>query len=297
MNFAITLILSLLVTDSLAFTQPSLPFAHLSTAKATASSSTILFAKKKRRRRKTSSNDSSPPTKSSLSAPPSSPKSMDTGAPILDDEDELPDFDLIEDIDLEEAMADSTLTPGSIAAVAANSEPIMTPKKKNIDLKDPSVIAAQRAAKGTGETTVASTKDLLRSRNRELEQKLVVDEIVQDVPSFAEYNAKKGGRRSGSTMNAAASGDASDAGIGKKAMKREQRRAAALEAEGNVVEEENAIGETINGLLTKLPFVNDSYNEYGEKVEKKPIKVCISVLYMFLCVCNFRFFAKKIECR
>ncbi len=124
--------------------------------------------------------------------------------------------------------------------------------------------------------TMSSTKDLLRSRDRELEQKLVVDEIVQDVPSFAEYNKRKGnagGAGAGAGAGGAASGigigsDTEMGGMGKKAMKREQRRAAALEAEGKVAvdEEGGGIGQAVGKALSFLPFVENKEDKSAIKV-------------------------------
>merc|ERR1712218_257288 len=80
---------------------------------------------------------------------------------------------------------------------------------------------------------------------------------------------------------------------GKKAMKREQRRAAALEAEGsNLQEEENAVSQ----LLSRLPFVN---NDEGEKEEKSLIKLleegtwaCIFILGAWEIYINSPFFSR-----
>lgn len=74
---------------------------------------------------------------------------------------------------------------------------------------------------------LSSTKDLLRSRNRELEQKLVINDIRENVPSLAEYTKNKSfeGTRIRTATNTAATSS-----IGKKAARREERISAALEA-------------------------------------------------------------------
>ena len=167
------------------------------------------------------------------------------------DEDELPDFDLVEDIDL--PLQSSTSTSTSTSNSSTKKKTIMNPD-------DPSVIAAMKATSTNPLSTSTSTKDLLKSRNRELEQKFVVDEISQDLPSFADYNSKKG--RDGSSAN--------NSGMGKKAMRREQRKAAALEAQGNIGSEEED-GNPLSQLLSKLPFGGNGGAE--EKENKSIIKV------------------------
>lgn len=250
MKFPITLIILSITTKAFGFiVQPSSPSSLLHTNSIfsisgceSSTSATVLCAKKKRRRRKESS---SPP-------PPT---------PQVNEDDELPDFDLVEDIDLQSSTntPKSTMTSSSTSGISASPAPV---KKKAFDVNDPDVIAAMKAPKGSDSVgSPTSTKDLLRKRNRELEQKLVADEIVEDVPSFADYNAKKGNRSGGNNTIDTGSG------MGKKAMKREQRRAAALEAEGNNLQEEENV---VSQLLSKLPFVN---NDEGEKEEKSAVKL------------------------
>jgi hypothetical protein len=182
-----------------------------------------LFAEKKRRRRKEKLVRSDGMNEASSSN--------------NEEEEELPDFDLVEDIDIVE-------NKGSAVQGSVNSPSATT--RKPVDVNDPEIMSAMRATKGTGPVSVSSTRDLLRSRNRELEQKLVVNDVVEEVPSFAEYTRSKG----------------DSVKIGKKAARREARVAAALEAKG---EEEN--GE--KSLLDLIPFLQSN----GEK--KSPIKVRI----------------------
>lgn len=194
--------------------------------------STSLFAQKKRRRRKEEDSSSS------------TPSNPDPAQQFDDEEDELPDFDLVEDIDLKErAEARSMLSSskkGAKGAAAAGDA--------SFDVNAPKVLAAMRATKGTGSTGAASTKELLRSRNRALEEKLVINPISEYVPSLAEYTQGKGAPTGG-----------------KKAARREARVAAAMENEP--VEEEESFLDT---LLEKLPFFK---KKEEEKVEKTPIKV------------------------
>ena len=185
---------------------------------------TSLCAQKKRRRRKDSSGPSS------------------TNTPISNQQetDELPDFDLIEDIDLEEQAKKMQKTKSDL------SSPGIASTGKAIDVNDPSVMQAMRSTKGMETISGgASTKDLLRSRNRDLEEKLVVNEISEDLPSLADYTKGKG----------------TSGGVSKKAARREARIAAALEAKGNEAVEEES-------FLSKLPFVGKNDGE-----EKSPIKV------------------------
>jgi hypothetical protein len=191
-------------------------------------------------------------------------------ANVLDDPDELPDFDLIEDIDLKEMAEARALASGMSDGTGTATAPTMgsptmpgvAPSKTDIDVNDPSVVAAMRATTDASQMGAGSTRDLIRSRNRNLEQKLVVNEIVEDVPSLADYTQGKSGGSKG--------------GMGKKAARREARRAKALDA---LPEEPEA--SALDNLLEKLPFVKK--NE--EKEEKSLIKLleegtwaCIYVL-------------------
>mmetsp|Transcript_25577 Transcript_25577/g.29216 ORF Transcript_25577/g.29216 Transcript_25577/m.29216 type:complete len:307 (+) Transcript_25577:90-1010(+) len=233
----------------------STPFTSISS-----SSSTSLNAQKKRRRRKDGDKKVSQPT--SFSSPPEATNVTPPPPSILTDDDELPDFDL----DDEENNSKSTvISPNSLSempSIKRTSSP-----RKEIDLNDPAVLAAMKASSSSQSLAAASsTKDLLRSRNRELESKLVVDKIVEDVPSLADYTQKRGNTGGGGSM-------------GKKAMKRQERRAVALEAESNsnVDEGENILGS----LLEKLPFV-DSTNDGEKKTTIKLLEegtwACIYIL-------------------
>ena len=207
-------------------------------------SSTALFAKRKRRRRKDT-------------VKPSTPKeeitSSNEAADIIED-DELPDFDLDEDNEL---MAKSTVLASTSVSNSASVASVSVSPAASFDVNDPSVIEAMKA---TGDAVGnVSTKDLLRSRNRELEQKFVVDEVTTEVPSLADYSAK----RRGSSSNVSNQGT-----VGKKAARAEARRAAAIEAESANEAEENPLSN-IGNSFSFLPFVEKT--ETGE--EKSAIKV------------------------
>jgi hypothetical protein len=245
-------IVSLLLTiqaDVMAF----MPSTHraLSTSSKLSStfSSTSLFAQKKKRRRRKQDSSSSSPSSQNLN------NSNDDSIIADDDEDELPDFDLIEDIDLPQPIttgAGSTTVQKTTAPAA---------KKKSLDLNDPAVLEAMKATSFPSDmSSSGNTKELLRNRNRELEQKLVVDEIVQDVPSFADYNAKKGRVPS-------SSGGSSSPVMGKKAMRKEKAIAAAAMEAANAETEDNAVSQ----LLSKLPFVGNKDDE--EKEKKSALKL------------------------
>lgn len=240
-------------------------------------SSTALSAKKKKRRRRkdSSPSSSSSPTENVNELTPSS-STVDIS---IEDNDELPDFDLFED-----EMDDTTTSTSSSSSsnTMKSTNTIQSNKNKDIDLNDPTVLAAMKATKGSEAfvgSSGGSTKDLLRNRNRELEQKLVLDEITEDVPSLAEYNAKKGG-----ASNAAAAPK-----MGRKALRREQAIAAAQEAERQKMEEEN-------GIFSKLPFISGGNSDgTEEKEEKSIIKVCTCVTFSFF-VCDEYFLFLVVVC-
>lgn len=211
-----------------------------------------LYAEKKRRRRK--------------DKPSGSDNMYNEAEPLLSDEDELPDFDLVEDIDVMENKKSAIKGSVNNPSATNGSSP-----RKPVDVNDPEIMAAMRATKGTGAISVSSTRELLRSRNRELEQKLIVNDVVQEVPSLAEYTKSK---NEGSK-------------IGKKAAKREARIAAALEskAEGNSGEK---------SFFDLIPFLNKD----GEK--KSPIKLleegtwaCIYILVAWEVYINSPFFERQ----
>eukprot|EP00553_Chaetoceros_curvisetus_P013063 CAMPEP_0204635946 /NCGR_PEP_ID=MMETSP0717-20131115/32740_1 /ASSEMBLY_ACC=CAM_ASM_000666 /TAXON_ID=230516 /ORGANISM="Chaetoceros curvisetus" /LENGTH=267 /DNA_ID=CAMNT_0051654867 /DNA_START=40 /DNA_END=840 /DNA_ORIENTATION=+ len=207
------------------------------------SSSTSLFAQKKKRRRRKNNPSSSAPAPAPVAPMP------------ITDGDELPDFDLVEDIDVMEAKQKAAAS-AAVAATSTSTEPTagVAPTSVNLDTSDPDVLAAMRSSSSGGSSGMSSTKDLLRSRNRELENKLVVNEITEAVPSLGDYITSDNRRNKGEAPG-------SPGGLGKKAARREARRAAAVEAEQAGTEEE--------GFLNKLPFFKKKEGEES----KSPIKL------------------------
>lgn len=210
--------------------------------------STFLLAKKKRRRRKDN------PTAST--APPTS----------FNDDDELPDFDLVEDIDLIE-QAEASLPPINTGAPKAGVAPAAN---RNFDVNDPSVVAAMRATSGADSLSAGSTRELLRSRNRDLENRLVVNDVTEAVPSLGEYmQSPKRSQSKGATDSDAPS-------IGKKAARRDARRAAAIEAQKKDLVEESAIDQLLEKapILEKLPFFKKKENEEKKSAIKVSLTYC-----------------------
>lgn len=244
------------LSSSISTSAFSVPFTHVTKSTLPTTTRTSLFAEKKKRRRRKDS-QSSPTESSSYSE--------------FDEDDELPDFDLVEDIDL--PLPTTTSSSSSSSSSNTTKKPSTAKATKTMNPNDPAVLAAMQATSKDGQGTT-STKDLLRSRNRELEKKFVLDEIVQDVPSFSEYNLKRG--RSSGANSSGNGGETTGSVLGKKALRKEQRIAAAMEAEGKNSEEENAVSQ----LLNKLPFVGK--NDGGKKEEKSPIKVRFEIIYFFI---------------
>ena len=213
--------------------------------------STALFAKRKRKRRKDGPKSSSPKIGATDS---------NQGPNSLEEEDELPDFDLDEEIEL---VAKSTVS----ASMSVTGSTGAAPSAASFDVNDPAVIEAMKA---TGDAVGnVSTKDLLRSRNRELEQKFVVDEVNTQVPSLAEYTSKRGGPSSSVSTQGT---------MGKKAARAEARRNAAIEAESANSEAE---GNALNDMLSILPFV--------DKTEPGKEKSAVKVSHLFKLTYRFAF--------
>jgi hypothetical protein len=228
---------------------------------------TFLLAKKKRRRRK------------------ENPASSTTSPPSFDDDDELPDFDLVEDIDLIEQAA-ASLPPINAGAPKAGVAPAAN---RNFDVNDPSVVAAQRATSGADSLSAGSTRELLRSRNRDLENRLVVNEVTEAVPSLGEYmqsptrSQSKGATESGGPS------------IGKKAARREARRAAAIEARQDDLVEQSALDQILEKapILEKLPFFKKKENEEKKsaiKLLEEGTWACIYILVAWEFYINTPFF-------
>lgn len=219
-------------------------------------SSVQLYAQKKKRRRR-----KQPPAGTGTGTP-----TTGTQSASLDEEDELPDFELIEDIDLAEMEAAKQPMASPLAAASVS--------RKEINFDDPEVLKAMRSTNvpNTGMAgSEGSTKDLLRSRNRDLENRLVVNVIKEDVPSLAEYTQQGKKPRNSPDFGTAVDGGAQMQNLGKKAAKREARRAAALERQPAIVEEEESFLDKLP-FADKLPFGNKS-DSNEPKEEKSLIKL------------------------
>jgi len=230
--------------------------------------STFLLAKKKKRRRRKESPASSKPSPTPV-----------------DGDDELPDFDLVEDIDLIEQAA-ASLPPLNAGAPKAGVAPVAN---RNFDVNDPSVLAAQRATSGADSLSAGSTRDLLRSRNRDLENRLVVNEVTQEVPSLGEY------MQSPTRSQSKGATDSGGPSIGKKAARREARRAAAIEARQEDVVEESALDQILEKapILEKLPFFKKKENEEKKsaiKLLEEGTWACIYILVAWEIYINTPFF-------
>jgi len=148
--------------------------------------------------------------------------------------EELPDFDLVEDYETAEAAPSYSSTSISIPDIPTPSSTI-TP----IDEND-SALMEEMKFKGTEDISL-STNDLLRTRNRDLEKKFVVNDVTQEFPNFAEYTKEKATLGQGK--------------VGKKAARAAMRREAAIQAE-----KENS-DDGILSKLPKLPFISDDGDE------------------------------------
>ena len=108
-------------------------------------------------------------------------------------------------------------------------------------------------AKGRGSSS-ASTRDLLRSRNVELEKRFVVDDVTMDVPNLAEY-----ARRDNLAPGGAGEGEVK---MGKKAARTAARRRAAIEAE-SATEDDSAVMDILD-KVPRLPYMSDIKDEKGK---------------------------------
>lgn len=192
-------------------------------------SETKLFAKKKgnkRRRRKDGGN---------INKTKLQPKNSNNEAGINRDNDDLPDFELIEDIDLasDEAQLAAELMP--------------------IDMNDEAAVL--NAMKVKNEIMPSrSTNDLLASRNFDLENS-VLDNATEKFPSLAEY-----------TGNPTIPQPVGGVKMGKKAARAAARRNAAIEAEKSDKSGAYSVIEYFESKfpnLPKLPFFSTIYDEKG----------------------------------
>lgn len=248
-------------------------------------SSTKLFASKKRKRRRKTIKENDSSSSSSVQNENTVGSSFevqaidDNGGISLKDIDDLPDFDLNEEAELQqkEQLMSSTSTTATTSSTKTSSS---IPKQdlSSFNTNDPQILEAMKATKGLNKasTGTSSTKDLLRSRNRELEQKFVVNDLTQDLPT--NLNDLRNRNANGNTVGGVK--------MGKKAARAAARKAAAIEAKES--EEEQG------GLLSNISFLQD---ENGET--KSPIKLleegtwaCIYVLVAWEVFINTPFFQR-----
>jgi len=210
-------------------------------------SETLLLAKKGGNKRRRKDGGSNKKKSARGNAENKAPAKTDDETINFSDEDgaiELPGFDLVEDIDL---------------PLASSGQ--MSSASLSVDLNDPdAVLQAMKLTNGA--LPSASTRDLLRSRNVELEQNFVVDNVTQKFPTLGEYTQKskssqKGGKEKGT--------------VGKKAARAAARKDAAIKVE----EVENSGFVAWLRTLPKvpaLPFTNASVND-PTTGDLSPIKV------------------------
>lgn len=241
-----------LSSSTISTARPS-AFSHAS------SSSTGLYmaaeGKKKRRRKR---KDGKTPSAAS-DEPPS--------VPIVNDDGELPGFDLGDDEQVEEFKMEATKAEAPANAASASmesSEVAMAsdPSDASVDMSNPKVMEAMKGSM-PGVASAGSTEDLLR--NRDLERSFQFDDanVKEDLPSLGQLAGKKG-RGSGSSTST--STEPSSPGsfvveqkVGSKRARAEARRAAAIEAERAAEEEKS--------FLQKVPQFLD------EKGEVSAIKI------------------------
>jgi hypothetical protein len=199
----------------------------------------ILMAERKRRKRKNATSYSSS-SSSSIS------KNVNS--------QELPEFDLVEEEDSTIATTTTSSKPSSDKSTATNKN------KASFDINDPKVQNAMKATNTrntNAQQSLMSTTDLIRTRNRELEEKLVTNDIIENVPSLAEYTQnRKVSKGNGMTTSSSSS-------IGKKAARREERISAALEAK-----------KMQDGIENEGGFLNGfSFGKDKDGNPKTPIKL------------------------
>lgn len=232
----------------------------------------LMMAERKRRKRKDGVSYSPP----NSSSPSSSFVSSDVN------NQDLPEFDLIEE------EGDS-----ATATLEGNESRSTSLSKNSFNVNDPQVQDAMMASTTNVNNNkmldqgLSSTKDLLRSRNRELEQKLVVNDITENVPSLAEYTKNKS---KGAGIRTATS-TATSSTIGKKAARREERISAALEAKKLQDGTDNQGGFFLNAF---------SFGKDKDGNPKTPIKLleegtwaCIWILIAWEVFINSPFFERQ----
>lgn len=235
------------------------------------SSTTFLTAKKNRRVRKKDSQVA----KSNPPPPVASTPSIET--PPSFDNDELPEFDLFED-GVEDTSASSSTSSSSAASSMAStaSEAPNTLGEDFGDLsQDPLVMEAMKAGPSSS-NQVVSGKDLLRTRDREMESKFEFGEVAKPLPKASDFLSKNSNRGGVQAQDPAAP-------MGKKRARDEARRAAAIQAASEAGEEEgDLLSRVVPTLPSSIPYVGTKEGE-----ELTPIKVSRKILYLY-----FIFFVK-----
>lgn len=135
---------------------------------------------------------------------------------IDNSEDELPDFDIDDDAD-ESSSATETSTSPSLSMDLSDA------------MSDPSVRAAMQ---GSASSSALDARDVLRSRNREVESTFEFDEVPSPLPRPGQAKGMGGEK------------------VGKKRAKAELRRAAAIERAQLEEDEGPGIFSSISDLFT-----------------------------------------------
>uniref|UniRef100_A0A7S2K6L2 Uncharacterized protein n=1 Tax=Leptocylindrus danicus TaxID=163516 RepID=A0A7S2K6L2_9STRA len=182
--------------------------------------SSALHAKRRRKRK------DSPDSSSNSSVGPSSSFNDNF-------DDELPDFDLNEDVD--ESSSSKERSTSSSSSAPAQQQLSMQSDLSDA-MSDPSVMAAMRGS-ASSMSSAKDARDVLRARNREVEATFEFDEVANPLPRPGQAKGSVGG------------GEV----IGKKRAKAEARRAAAIER-AQLEEEEglgsSAVFSSISNLVT-----------------------------------------------
>lgn len=175
----------------------------------------------------------------------------------IDDENgsggELPDFDL----GGKEQIPDLMVSASSDDEYDAAEIPAMGELQS---LSDPLVVEAMKGSPSS--PSPGTAKDLLRSRDRNLEATFEFDEVATKLPTAAEAIKKD-------------SAAVTLPRPGKKKARAEARRTAAIEAQENKSSSIfTAMDDQTPSIISKIPFLNKNKKEYDETEDKlKPIKL------------------------
>lgn len=208
--------------------------------------SVALEASKKRRRRRLDSNEVS---NNSVEA---DDEDIDSDVAMgIDMDDDLPDFDLGDKEQLPELLNVATEKKNEEAMIIEEFSETVGAEIEEVVLEDsdPLVKEAMKASKNS--ISYSSPKELLRSRDRNLESTFEFEEVKAPLP------------RPGQETSKSTSSKIVPVGGGKKRARAEARRAAAMEAAE--LEAANDAGPNmVNEVMGKLPFYPKA--EEGEEV-------------------------------